>query len=410
MRELSVGVVFSARPWRAELQRYVRDHVVGVALRLVRDPRVGMDEDIDVMVVDDEASFLTPAYVAALRARSVRVVGVYDPASPDDAGRVHLERLGVDLALPLGSGPEELVAALRAVVPESGVDDRFGELVAGLDLDVDARSTPAVIVVGGPPGAGATEVALALAAAAAERRTVVLVDVDEVNPGVARRLGLSLHPHLLDALDAVHGTGDPAPDAADPLLDALARPALASAERLAFDVVVGLANREDWALARGGDVAVLLDALRARWAAVVVNLGPHLEDLSRWVDRFGASRAALGVADVVVGVCEASPRGLLRFLDWLAEASALVPSRPVHALVNRVPRSPFRAAEVVECLRADAGGRLASLTLAPEDPAVPAAEWAGELVAGRRFRRAVSELEQRVFAPAPARMASGGTA
>ncbi|MDP9389765.1 MAG: hypothetical protein M3Q48_18075 [Actinomycetota bacterium] len=409
MRELSVGVVFSARPWRAELQRYVRDHVVGVALRLVRDPRVGMDEDIDAMVVDDEASFLTPTYVAALRARAVRVVGVYDPAASDDAGRVYLERLGVDLVLPLGCGPEELVAALRTVVPEAGVDQRFGELVAGLDLDVDPRSAGTVVAVGGPAGAGATEVAVALAAAVAERRSVVLVDVDEVNPGVARRLGLSLHPHLLDALDAVHHVPEPGAEGADPLLDALARPALAAAERLAFDVVVGLANREDWALARGGDVAALLDALRARWAAVVVNLGPHLEDLSRWVDRFGASRGALGVADAVVGVCEASPRGLLRFLDWLAEASPLVPSRPVHALVNRVPRSPFKAAEVVERLRTDAGGRLASVNLAPEDPAVRTAEWAAELVGGRRFRRAVAALEERIFAPAPEPVASGGT-
>ncbi|HVM02181.1 MAG TPA: hypothetical protein VM263_05870, partial [Acidimicrobiales bacterium] len=349
MGDLSVGVVFSARPWRAELQRYVRDHVVGVALRLVRDPRVGLDEDVDVMVVDDEASFLTAAYVAALRARAVRVVGVYDPAAPDDAGRVHLERLGVDLALPLGCGPEELVAVLRAVAPE-GVEERFGELVAGLDLDVGPRAGGRVVAVGGPPGAGATEVAVALAAAAAGGRAVVLVDVDEVNPGVARRLGLSLHPHLLDALDAVRDPG-PAPGGPGALAEALARPALASAEALPFDVVVGLANREDWALARGGDVAVLLDALRPRWDAVVVNLGPHLEDLGRWVERFGASRAALGVADAVVGVCEASPRGVLRFLDWLAEASPLVPSRPVHAVVNKVPRSGFRAAEVVERLR-----------------------------------------------------------
>ncbi|MFP5377299.1 MAG: MinD/ParA family protein, partial [Acidimicrobiia bacterium] len=286
------------------------------------------------------------------------------------------------------------VGALRALVPEAGVDERFGQLVAGLDLDVD-------------PGAASAVVAVALAAAASERRSVVLVDVDEVNPGVARRLGLALHPHLLDALDAVHA--GPGTDAADPLGDALARPALGPAGRLGFDVITGLANRDDWALARGGDVAALLDALRARWGVVVVNLGPHLEDLTRWVDRFGASRAALGVADAVVGVCEASPRGVLRFLDWLAEASALVPSRPVHVVVNRVPRSAFRAAEVLERLRADAGGRLASVDLVPEDPAVRRAEWAGEVVGGRRFRRAVAVVETRLFSPAPATAAAGGT-
>lgn len=407
-RELSVGVVFSARPWRAELQRYVRDHVVGITLRLVRDPRVGINEDIDVMVVDDEASFLTPAYVAALRARGVRIVGVYDPASPDDAGRVHLERLGVDVAVPAGCGPEELVAALRSVVPAPGVDERFGELVAGLDLNVNPASAGHVVAVGGPPGAGATEVGIALAAAAAASHSVVLVDVDEVNPGVARRLGLGLHPHLLSALDALHRPGEDGAEGADPLVAALARPGSASAERLPFDVIAGLANRDDWALASGGDIAVLLDVLRARWAVVVVNLGPHLEDLSRYVDRFGASRSALGVADSVVAVCEASPRGLLRFLDWLVEASPLVPNRPVHALMNRMPRSAFRAAELLEQLRADAGIRLTTVDVAPEDRAVRLAEWDAVLVGGRRFRRSIARLTERVFATVPHHLASPG--
>jgi len=394
-RDLAVGVVLSARPWRNELQRYVRDHVVGVALRLVRDPRVGMEEAIDVMVVDDEASFLTPSYVAALRAKGTKLVGVYDPASPDNQGRTHLERLGVDAAVATTAGPEDLVAALRAVVPATGVDERFGALVAGLDLEMAAGPAGQVLAVGGPPGAGATEVAIAVAGVAARTRPVVLVDVDEVNPGVARRLGLGLHPHLLSALDVLHHLG-PAPVAAA-LIEALAQPAMAHAERLRFDVVVGLANREDWNLAAGHDVAVLVDTLRTRWATVVVNLGPQLEDLRRYVDRFGASRAALGAADTVVAVCEASPRGVLRYLDWLSDASALAPRRPIHALVNKAPRSRFRRAELVEQLSVNAGALLASIATAPDDRAVGRAEWDALPVGRGPFTGSIAALADRVL-------------
>lgn len=394
--ELAVGVVLSARPWRGELQRYVRDHVVGVSVRVVRDPRVAVEEALDVMVVDDEASFLTPAWLGALRARGTRVLGVYDPDEPDDAGRTHLQRLGVDATAPAGADPDQLVAALRALGPDESLDRDFADLVADLDLDEPAGAGGRVVAVGGPPGAGATEVAVALSAIAARHGSAVVVDVDEVNPGVARRLGLGLHPNLLDALDAVAAPG--APDVAD----ALAEPALPAAANLGFDAVVGLANRDDWGLVGPSDLVALLQLLRERWATVVVNLGPHLEDLSRYVDRFGASRAALGEADAVVAVCEASPRGLLRFLDWLADAAALAPRRPVHCLLNRAPRSPFARGEVVERLCADGGPWLADVEVAPEDRRVARAAWDGVVCLHGPFARAVGRLADRVLAPGPA--------
>ena len=50
---------------------------------------------------------------------------------------------------------------------------------------------------------------------------------------------------------------------------------------------------------------------------------PLIEDLQRWGDRFGVSRRVLAIADVVVGCCEPTPRGVLRYLDWIAEAARL---------------------------------------------------------------------------------------
>jgi hypothetical protein len=157
-------------------------------------------------------------------------------------------------------------------------------------------------------------------------------------------------------------------------------------------VIVGLANRKDWPLVRGEDIRLLLQAVSARWPNTIVNLGAHLEDMTRWVDRFPASRAAAEVADVVVAVCEASPRGLLRYLDWLAEVADLTSGHPVAAVVNRAPRGKFRQAELVGQLWANADRSLRSVTVVPFDSAVERAAWDGVLIRRGRFLRGVERL------------------
>ena len=401
MNELIVGVLYSSRDWRREFQRYVRDHVVGVSLRLVRDSRMAVEERLDVLLVDDETSFLDARFLAALRERGTTVVGVYDPSEADGDGSPVLQRLGVDLLVDATLAPEDLLAELEKLRPRGGADDRFEEVVAGLDLD-DAREPSLTVAVGGPPGAGATEVAVALADVVSGHRRTILVDVDEVDPGVARRLHLALHPHVLSALDELRNAGvvvlDQVP--ADPLGRVLARPAAGGRALLGFDVIVGLANRRDWHLLRGDDVLSLLAELAGRWQCVVVNLGPHLEDLSRYVDRFSASRAVVSRADRIVGVCEASPRGLLRFFDWLVDVAELAPDRLVEVAVNRSPRSPFRHGEIESQLHEHVGQRLASISFLPEDGAVGRSAWDGILVPRSRFRHSVEALAAKVaFVP-----------
>ena len=115
--------------------------------------------------------------------------------------------------------------------------DPFDEIVAHLDDGGDER-TGTVTVVGGPPGAGQREVAIGLAAALGEVMSVLLIDANESSPGVARRLGLRLQPHLLDAVDLVAG-GD--------IASALARPApQLTSSKLPFDVVAGLPAASEW--------------------------------------------------------------------------------------------------------------------------------------------------------------------
>lgn len=289
--EMTIGVGFTPRPWRTLMQRHVRDHVLGVALRVVREARMALEEHIDVLVVDDEAPFLTPMFSTTLRELGVPVVGLYDPDDVDSAGEGFLRRCGIDVVFPVTVPIEDLVETLSDLAAGGDVDEaaRFEQVVAGLDLgdeDVPVENGH-VVAVGGPSGAGATESAVALAQATAAQSATLLIDVDEVNPGVARRLSLALYPHLLTALDGLKGAGWEATDLErtdGPLTGALAR-SLASADDPPFDVLAGLADPRDWPLVRGEDVEALLSLATTRWSTVVVNLGPHLEDLSRWVDR-----------------------------------------------------------------------------------------------------------------------------
>ena len=402
MSGFTVGIVYTPSEWRSAFQRYVRDYVAGVSLRLVRDSRMAMEEHLDVLVVDNDTSFLSPPFVAALRGRGVRILGLYDPDDPDLAGANALQKLGVDRISPSALAPEDLLAQLQELAPERDLDDRFEEVVAGLDLD-DRPNRGPIVAVGGPPAAGATEVAITFTDVLATHRRCVLLDVDEVDPGVARRLQLGLYPHVLSALDELRGAAvlPEVSSGGAPFSGVLARSVTGGDSPLGFDVIGGLANRRDWSQVRGDDVACLVDALSEQWSCVVVNLGPHLEDLSRYVDRFGGSRAVVAAAEHIIGICEASPRGVLRFLDWLADVDELAPGQRVHVAVNRTARAPFRQGEVQAQLHEHAGPRLASLTFLPEDAVVGRAAWDGMVVGRSRFRRAVEELAAQV-APGPA--------
>jgi hypothetical protein len=92
---------------------------------------------------------------------------------------------------------------------------------------------------------------------------------------------------------------------------------------------------------------------------------------------------------------------VLRFLDWLVDATPLIGDRPVDVVVNRAPRGSFERAEVADALNEHAGPRLASLTFAPDDKRVAKAAWDGRLAPHGRFLRAIAEVAGHVgIAPA----------
>jgi hypothetical protein len=137
-------------------------------------------------------------------------------------------------------------------------------------------------------------------------------------------------------------------------------------------------------------VIELLNGCRDGFDRTVVTTSPLIEDLQRWGDRFGVSRRVLADADIVVGVVEPTPRGTLRYLDWLAEASVLC--RHVVTVINKVPKSDRVLREVARELSGVSGDLVADVQAIPVDRKVAIAEWDGVPVGRGPFTKAVDAL------------------
>ena len=299
------------------------------------------------------------------------------------AGRARLAALGLTHLIEETMPADDIVFLLDRLRPLGEV--LHGKRSADGDQLLPGGERGGIIASGGPSGSGAREIAIALAVEWATRGwSTLLVDANETTPGMARRLGLGVYPHLLTAVDRVRANGTAGVGAA--LADRVAG--------LSFDVIVGLPTPRDWDRLVGNDVEALLEACRDRWERIVVTTSPLIEDLQRWGDRFGNSRRVLSIADVVVGCAEPSPRGVLRYLDWLADAAAL--RSTVVTVMNKSPKAKRTATEAVRQLR-DVGGALIDDVLeVPFDRSVSIAEWDGTFVKRGQFTKAVASIVAQV--------------
>lgn len=372
-----VGVVLAARPWPSRLHGFVSDHVPDIDLVVVRDQRAALEAEVDVLVVDDTTPWLTPSFVAAAHDAGIQVVGIYDRTDAG-GGKARLAQLGLTHLMEAAMPPDDAVFLLERLrptnrsirTPQDNQPSRDHEPVNGR-----------IVAVGGPSGSGAREVAVALAAAWGSGGTrTLLIDLNETTPGIARRLGLPLYPHVLTAAERL------AANEPDAVLSAVADlPA-----SIPFDVIVGLPSPRDWDRLLADDVASILSASSGTWDRVVVATGPIIEDMQRWADRFGVSRHALAAADAAVGCCEPSPRGVLRFTDWGADVRDL--RDDLHVVVNKLPSSRWVAAEVRSQLTDVGGSFMPDIHELPLDRRVEAAEWDGHLVARGPFTKAVARI------------------
>ncbi len=171
----------------------------------------------------------------------------------------------------------------------------------------------------------------------------------------------------------------------------------------ALRVLSGLPNPSAWVHVRPGEVARLVQRLADETDLVVVDGIGALEDVGGPLrGRFAVARALAVEADVVVGVCAATPVGVVQFLSWAVQVRSLAPDASLVVAVNRAPlaRVPawraLRRAHTFTAARSD-------VAFLAEDRRVTDAMWDGRLVRSGPFTRGVSVLATAVRARAAAR-------
>jgi Mrp family chromosome partitioning ATPase len=381
--EPEVALAFTADRWVEELHRHLSDHGGARVRSVVVEPGILLEESYDVLVVGHRWAPLTRALIADVHARGRVVLGVYDREEP--ASRKHVVSLGVDAIVESDAGPDGFVRAIITTVGRRR--EHPAEVVAG----ADARAGR-LVVVGGAPGVGRTEIAIELAVASARRHSVALVDADDVAPAIAQRLHVPIEPNLRTAIDAVeHGRGE---------LDTC----VTSDRRWAFSVVGGVPNPGAWAQVRPGEVIRVIDRLADRVEVVVADGAGSLEDVggSASRGRFATGRALVAEADVLVAVSDAAPHGITRLLAWAVEARGLAIDTPMIVVVNRAPGARFRRGELYEEITTSIGAH--EVVFTPSDARVGDAAWSGNTVGNGAFTRAVGAVAE-VITTLPRRVA-----
>ena len=370
MSEPEVALVFTPEPWVEELHRHLSDHGGARVRSLVVEPAAARDEHYDVLVVGHRWVALNRALVDDLHARGRSVVGVYDRGEP--ASRVHLAEVGVDAVVESDASLNTFVAVITSTVR------RRDDVATTAFVDAERRHAH-LVVVGGPPGVGRTEVAAQLALAVGRTCSVVLVDADDVAPAIAQRLALGIEPNLRTAIEAVEHRR------ADVAASVVIEPTTGLA------VLCGLPNVAGWSEVRPSEVLRVIDELGDHLDVLVAEGVGLLEDVaSGGRSRFAIGRALLAEAETVVAVGDSSPVGVARLLSWTAEALQLAVNASVVAVVNRAPASRFRRGEVFEELTTSAP--FDRVVFAPNDPRVTTAAWNGVAVRRGPFTRALEPL------------------
>jgi hypothetical protein len=362
--------------WGRTLRQWVHDHEPAMEVELVRSRLAVLDESIDAVCLDLDQLWVDRALVGLLRERGVSVVGVYSSPAEDERWR----EWGVTERIDASVEPQNMALLLARLRPAF-----TPPTATGVVDPVDPRGRQP-LVGGGAPGSGSREVLVGLAAQLARSSSTVLIDANESSPGVARRLGYAEQPNVLAAAQLAGAGGD--------LREAVA--GVTVGHRAPFDVIAGIGAAAEWTEWSPQQAMQVVEASARQWDTVMVATSPVVEDLRRWGDRYGVSRTLLSSPDVrVMATVEASPRGVMRFADWLADAQ---PVRRVGVVINKVPpRSAFLLGEVRERVLSLAGeSRVEVLGWLPMDRRVVRAEWDATLVTAGAFAKAIGRLAVQV--------------
>lgn len=381
IREPAVMLTHSPRGWAQQLHLHLMDHGGARVAGYVVSASDTQTSAYDVLIADDVASFLTPRLVGDVRRRGAGIVGVFDPAEADGAGKQRLAELGVDDVVPLDAGVEAMVETITRVAGPFVVDDRGVDRLRA-DLAADpARSAPLpelVAVVGASGGVGATEIAIGLAGRMRRRLDrVALVDADERGPAVGQRLRLPPEPNLsLVVDDVIHRDGD-------------AGRSLHRHGGMRIEVLPGTPDPRRVRL-RTDEVATVVGDLRSSGRAVVVDVAAGQPPTTE--PTIASTLVHLATSIVVVG--RATPVGCRRIVEWLAG------TRPMDATLHVVVNDHAGGSYVLGEIEAELRRRFAvdSLHVVGHDRQVARADWDGVVVRSRRFLRAMRRLDDAIAA------------
>lgn len=319
----------------------------------------------------------------------VRIVLVVPRASSASAAA-----LGADAVVPEGG---DLAAALadavtRVLTSEPGTPE--GERAAS-PAPAPASERGAVIAVWSGPGApGRSTVAAALAGEfAALGEATFLVDADVAAPSQSQALALAEETSAIAALCRVAGQGDLSPQE-------LERRCATLPGGVWF--VSGLTRADRWREAPPEHLRVVMEACRAQAPWTVVDVAGGWEAApTRGIDRFGATRCVLEVADLVLVVIAADPVGVRRGVVALGDLAEALPGGARRVLLNASrPLGATGMESAAQALERFAG-RSPDWRI-PYDAAIAAAMLAGRGLAQsaprsparRAFSRAARDLTQ----------------
>ena len=379
-----VGVSATPAPWSKVLRSYARDHASGVEIETLLDPRYLVRSDrqrLHILVVDDVARIFTPDSIAAAGAAGTFVIGLSDEAN--GMGRAYLERLGVQLVLPVSTAPEELLRTFDQLAPP---ETAIGPFQLAHD-STGARHGRLSVWYSVSGGSGLTEAMIGTAQVLARSGRVLVIEVDPVSAVMAARLNRSPSSGLAWCLNRIsqgrpcipEGLSGPAEDAASPLG--------------AFDVIT-----QGSAVAGSVIDARLLNALAdealASYDQVVVAAGP-LAPGSGGANRdvFSPGRTLLPRADVALAWTTSDPIGALVLGKWRTTADDLRLAGQAWAVLGRSSRSRFEEQQLAEVVQvATASRQFNRLCFLPEDDAVRRARWNGTMVTRGRWADGVRRL------------------
>ena len=244
------------------------------------------------------------------------------------------------------------------------------------------RNRGQVIAVGGPGGSGTTEVAVGLATAASAE--------GPDHPGRRRRDPTQRGPPTRADADASHRQcrGRPEPSCAERRPDVLDTRIAAVMAASGRGQPQGASLRRDrrashgaeWPVCNPSESTGYLVVLRRRYATIILRLGPSLEDLSRWIDRFGVSRLGAPKPTGWSRSPTAPPPEWPRASTGWPSCARSPRHRSTSSSIGRPPVG-FRRAELTEVLEAAVGTRCRQRHSVRFDKTLPERSWFGDLPA-----------------------------